>query len=203
MTMTVQEAINKRYSTRYLDPNKKIEDGDMEVIISAGQKAPSGLATEPWQFVVVNGETAKLSEAMYHQPVVANASHIIAVLTYKSEYTLAHPEIFTEKYKASGFPQEQVDRTLDRIENHLPNPTQYFREQGFIAATQMVLQATELGIGSVMIGGYDENAVAKLLNIDTNKFQIAIMVVFGYSTDTETKKRVIRPYETTVKKVTF
>lgn len=203
MTMTVKEAIEKRYSTRYLDPNKKINDKDMELIISAGQKAPSGLATEPWKFVVVNGDTSKLSEAMYHQPVVANASHIVAILTYKSEYTTQHPEIFIEKYKASGFPQEQIVRTMDRIENQLPNPTQYFREQGFIAATQMVLQATELGIGSVIIGGYNPSAVADLLNIDTNKFQVALMVVFGYSTDTETKKRVIRPYETTVEKITF
>lgn len=201
--MSVKETINKRYSTRYLDSAKKIQNEDIETIIDAGRKAPSGLATEPWKFIVVDGDTSKLSEAMFHQPVVSCASHIIAILTYKSEYTSKHPEVFVEKYKASGFPQEQIDRTVDRIENQLKNPTQYFREQGFIAATQMVLQATELGVGTVILGGFDPEAVASILNVDTSKYQIALMIALGYSTDTVTKERIIRPYDSVVKKVTL
>lgn len=201
--MTVKETINNRYSTRYLDPNKKINSEDIETIIEAGRKAPSGFSTEPWQFFIIDGDTSKLSEATRYQPVVQNASHLIAIVTYKQELILAQPEIFSKKFKASGFPQEQTDKTMYHITTSLPNPTSYYREQGFIAATQMVLQATELGIGTVMLGGFDPLAIAEKLEIDSEKYQVALLIALGYSTDTEKKQRVLRPYEDVVKKVTL
>lgn len=61
---TVKEIINKRYSTRYLNPEKKINSEDIETIIEAGRKAPSGYGTEPWKFLIIDGNTEKLSAAM-------------------------------------------------------------------------------------------------------------------------------------------
>lgn len=128
---------------------------------------------------------------------------MIAILTYKKEFVESNPEILTDKFKAAGFSEEQINRTLATATNILKDPTSYYREQGFIAATQMVLQATELGIGTVMMGGFNPDAVAEVLNVDTSKYQVALMVALGYSTDTEPKKRVLRPYETVVEKITL
>lgn len=203
MPMTVKETINKRYSTRYLNTEKKISDDDIETIIDAGRKAPSGFGTEPWIFIIIDGDTSKLSEAMRNQPVVATASHMIAIVTYKKELIDAQPEVLSEKFKAAGYPQAQIDRTMHMITNFLPDQTAYYREQGMIAATQMVLQATELGIGSLMMGGYNPDAVAEVLGVDTSKYQVALMLALGYSTDTTAKQRVLRPYETVVKKQTL
>lgn len=203
MSMTVKEAIQKRYTTRYLNTEKKISDTDIETIIEAGRQAPSGFGTEPWKFIVIDGDTSKLSPAMLNQPVVSTASHMIAIVTYKKELIDANPEIFSDKFKDAGYPQEQIDRTLQMITNFLPDQTLYYREQGMIAATQMVLQATELGIGTVMMGGFDAQAVADVLDVDTSKYQVALMLALGYSTDENPKQRVIRPYESVVEKVTL
>lgn len=203
MSMTVKEAINKRYSTRYLDPVKKISNEDIETIIEAGRKAPSGFGTEPWKFIVVDGDTAKLSEATNNQPFVASASHMIAIVTYKKELIDEDPTVLSGKFIAAGFPEEQVNRTLEMITSYIPDQTVYYREQGMIAASQMVLQATELGIGTVIMGGFNPAAAAEVLGVDTTKYQVALLIALGYSTDTEAKQRVLRPYETVVEKVTL
>lgn len=203
MTMTVKEAIHARYSTRNLDPMKKISHSDIDTIIDAGRKAPSGLATEPWKFIIADGDMEAIHEAMFYQPVVASASHMIAILTYKEEYTNAHPEVFYDKFRASGYPEEQVVRTVETLQNRIPNQTQYFREQGFIAAAQMVLQATELGIGTVILGGFDPAAIAQKLNVDTSKYHVSLMIALGYPIESGKKERIIRPSADTVEKITL
>lgn len=203
MSMTVKEAVQRRYTTRYLNAEKKISNADIETIIEAGRKAPSGYGTEPWKFIIIDGDTSKLSEAMRNQPVVASASHMIAIITYRKELIDTHPEVLTDKFKNAGYPQEQIDRTLQMISTFLPDQTAYYKEQGMIAATQMVLQATELGIGTVMMGGFNPEAVAEVLGVDTSKYQVALMIALGYSTDTIAKERVLRPYETVVEKQTL
>lgn len=203
MSMTVKEAIENRYSTRYLDPNKKISNEDIETIVEAGRRAPSGLSTEPWMFYVISGDVTKLQEASFGQAVIGNASHVIALVNYTKEYTDKHPEVFIEKYKRQGYPQEQIDRTVEMIQMFIKDPTQYYREQTMIAGTQMVLQATELSIGSVMVGGYDPEAVAKLLELDTKYYEVSLLIALGYSTDTEKKQRVIRPVEEVVRHITL
>lgn len=198
--MTVRDAVNTRRSTRYYQVDKKISDSDFELIIDAGRKAPNGLALEGWKFIVLTGDFSKIEEATYGQPHVQNASHVVALVNYKMEHVNAHPEVITDNLIAKGLTQEQASRYIDSV-NAKGSGTQYMREQLMFAGSQMVLQAAGLGIGSVIVGGYDPVKFADAINLDTDKYEVGLVIDFGYAVEGEVKARTLRPIEEVVEHI--
>lgn len=195
--MTVKQAVEARRSTRYYQTDKKISNQDMKIILDAGRKAPNGLALEAWKFIVLTGDFSKIAQATFGQPHIQDASHVVAVVNYKHEYVKANPEVLGDLLLSKGFTQERVDGYFDMLETR-GGATQYYREQTFFAASQMVLQAAGLGIGSVVVGGFDPQALAEAIGLDTDKFQISLVIDFGYATLGDVKPRVLRAEEDVV-----
>ena len=46
------ELFNRRSSTRYYDPNKKISNEDFQAILECARLSPSSVGSEPWKFLV-------------------------------------------------------------------------------------------------------------------------------------------------------
>lgn len=44
------ELFNRRSSTRYYDPNKKISNEDFQTILECARLSPSSVGSEPWNF---------------------------------------------------------------------------------------------------------------------------------------------------------
>ncbi len=196
--MTVKEAINTRYSTRNYVPNAEISAEVKELILDAGYKAPNGLAIEPWKFLLVEGNMEDVTAACFGQKHVSDSSFMVAFLNYKHEYVKAHPEVFTAKLEKSGLREDQINMYLGMLESR---GTQYYREQLMFAAAQMALQAVELEVGSVIVGGFDPVKMAEVLNIDTDKFEVGLMMSFGKNADTEMKNRIRRDREEVIGRV--
>ncbi len=196
--MTVKEAVNARYSTRNYVPNAKISDEIKDEILDAGYKAPNGLAIEPWKFLLIEGKKEDITAACYGQKHVADSSFMVALLNYKHEYVKAHPEVFTAKLERSGLREDQINKYLEALESR---GTQYYREQLMFASAQMALQATELEVGSVVIGGFNPQKMAELLKIDTDIFEVGLMMSFGKNADTEPKNRIRREKNEVIEKI--
>ncbi len=198
--MTVKEAINTRYSTRNYVPNAEIADEVKDIILDAGYKAPNGLAIEPWKFLLIEGKKEDVASACYGQKHVSDSSFMVALLNYKHEYVVEHPEVFTVKLEKSGLREDQISMYLGMLESR---GTQYYREQLMFASAQMALQATELEVGSVVIGGFDAVKMAEVLNVDTEKFEVGLMMSFGKNADTEMKNRIRRDRSEVIEKITL
>ncbi len=195
--MTVKQAVDTRRSTRYYQTDKKISNEDMKIITDAGRKAPNGLALEAWKFVVLSGDFSKIAEATYGQPHIQDASHVVALVNYKHEYVQQHPEVITDLLVEKGLTAEKAAGYMDMLESR-GGATQYYREQTFFAASQMVLQAAGLGIGSVVVGGFNPQALAEVIGLDTDKYQISLVVDFGYAIEADVKPRTLRAEEDVV-----
>lgn len=193
--MTVQEAVNTRRSTRYYQLDKKISSEDMKSITDAGRKAPNGLGIEAWKFVVLSGDFSKIADATYNQQHIQDASHVVALVNYKHEYITENPNVITDLLQLKGMPQEQITGYMSMLQT---KGTSYYREQTFFAASQMVLQATGLGIGSVVVGGFDQQKMASVIGLDQDKFEVSLVVDFGYPISTDVQPRTIRAEEEVV-----
>lgn len=197
--MSVQEIIKKRYSSRSMDSTKKISETDIDLILDAGVRAPNGYGTEAWKFLSVSGNKEKLMEASYGQKHVGDSSHVIVLLAYKDEYLRENKDIIMNRYKDMKFSEDMLKYYEKHIFN-LSDLTKYIEQQNHIAAGYMALQATELGIGSVIVGGMDKKAVASCLDIDTNMFEVSLIVSLGYSLD-EAKVRIHRTDAEVIEKI--
>ena len=51
------ELLNRRSSTLYYDPNKKISNEDFQAILECARLSPSSVGSEPWKFLVIQNKT--------------------------------------------------------------------------------------------------------------------------------------------------
>ena len=172
----VLELIKRRQSDRkYSD--KPIENEKLDRIIEAGRMAPSACNAQPWKFLIVNEPdlVAKVAEAasaplLGMNTFVAQAPVQIVIVREKPNLT-----------SRLGAGIKDKDYSLIDIG---------------IAAENICLQAEAEGIGSCMIGWFDENAVRKILGIPGSK-RVELIISLGYSLSEKRDKRR-KPAEETV-----
>lgn len=152
--MKVFEAIKKRRSIRKFDPTKKITDQQIEKLLEAARWAPSAGNLQSWYFVVVQDQEVKnqLAEAALGQDFIAQAPVVIV--------SCANLERSASRYGRRG-------------ENL------YAIQDATIATQNLWLAATEMGLGAVWIGAFDEDEVSRILNLASHLRPIAILPI-GY-----------------------
>jgi len=165
--MDVFEVIRWRRSVREFSP-KKIEKEKILQILEAGRFAPSSSNRQSWHFVVVDNEN--LIKQIPEKVIVGTKSIISwikdAPLVIVGCYTKAITHFVAGLYGH---------------ENHLIDIS--------IAMTHMVLEATELGIGTCYIGWFNEKHLKNLLKIP-DRYRIAMLVVLGYPKDLSTPEGI-------------
>lgn len=165
----VLELIRKRQSDRKYS-EKPIEKEKVERIIEAGRVSPSACNAQPWKFIVVDnhrliGKIAKAASAK--------------LLGMNSFVTQAPLMIIIVREKPN---------LSSNIGGTIKNKDYSLIDIG-ISAENICLQARAEGIGSCMIGWFDENEVKKILSIPRSK-RVELIITLGYSlSEYRTKKR--------------
>ena len=176
--MNIYDLIRKRQSDRKYDPIRKISREIIDRILEAGHLSPSACNAQPWRFVVVDDE-AKCAE-------VADALTSVATGTMNK---------FAATAAAFIVIVEEPVNMASRIGGWLLG--QHFAHLDIgIAAENMVLAATQEGLGSCLIGWCDEKKIRKSLEIPKGK-RIPIIITLGYSLENE-KKKVRKPIDKVV-----
>jgi nitroreductase len=163
------ELIKHRQSDRgYI--SKSIENEKIERIIDAGRFAPSACNAQPWKFIVVDEENLKNKIADCTSSKVLGMNHF-------TKQAPIHIVIVEEKA------------------NFTSNAGSFIKNKQFplidigIAAEHICLQAAAEGLGSCMLGWFDEPKVKKLLNIPKSK-RVPLIITIGYpASETREKRR--------------
>jgi nitroreductase len=170
------EIIAGRQSDRKYDP-MPVEIEKLERIIEAARMSPSANNAQPWKFIVVTdtGMLQKISEAASNKLLgmnsfVSQAPAQIVLVREKSDIAT----------RAAGVAKKR-DYSLIDIG---------------IAAENICLQAEAEGLGSCIIGWFDEKEVKKHLNIPASK-RVELIITLGYSVSSQREKKR-KPAEVTV-----
>ena len=182
------DAMNFRHACKVFDESKKISDEDMKYILEIGRKSPSSFGMEAWKFLVITNEElkAKLRPACWDQVQVTSCSHLIIILagidSVKVESGL--PE---KRFTRREMPQETLDFYLGLYGSHLEktlssdeNIYAWTSKQSYIAAGNMMSGAAFIGIDSCPIEGYDKEQIEEILELDTSRYQLSLVLPFGY-----------------------
>ena len=72
------ESLNWRYANKSFDSSKKLNDGQLEGLLSAVQLAPSSFGLQPYKVIIVKNQEVKekLKLAAYGQTQLTDASEI-------------------------------------------------------------------------------------------------------------------------------
>lgn len=164
--MDFLELVNQRQSDRAYDATRAVEPEKIDRIIAAAHLAPSACNSQPWHLIVVT-DSQKQKE-------VAEALTSMGMNKFGVEAPV-HIILVEERPNFSA-------RLGGWVKNkHFPN-----MDCGIIAS-YITLAATSEGLGSCILGWFDEKKMRKALNIPRSK-RILLDIIVGYPTDAHREK---------------
>ena len=190
MEKTFMEAMDFRHACKIFDETKKISNEDMKFILETGRKSPSSFGQEGWKFLVITNEElkAKLRPFCWDQPQITTCSHLVIILA-AIEAVKPESGVPALRFARREMPQEKKDFYNKLYKDHLTvtkvldsdeNVYSWTARQTYIAAGNMMTAAAIKGIDSCPIEGFDKAKVEEVLGLDTKKFQLSMVLPFGY-----------------------
>lgn len=163
--MDFSELVNKRQSDRQYQ-QKPVDKALLLQCLEAARVAPSACNSQPWKFVVVDepslvSEMASAAAGMGMNKFAFQAPVIVAVVLEKMNLTARIGSVIKDK--------------------------EYSLLDVGIAVEHFCLQASELGLGTCILGWFDEKKVRKLLKIEGRR--VPLLITVGYP-DGPVRKKV-------------
>lgn len=167
--MDFLEFVSTRQSDRAFDPERPVEKEKIERILQAARLAPSACNAQPWHFIVVDDADLKNK--------VADATSARALgMNHFTKQAPVHILLVEEKVNLTsgiGGWVKQKD---------------YAQMDLGIAAAHIALAAHAEGLGSCIVGWFNEPKMRELLNIPNSK-RVWLDIVIGYSAQPVRQKK--------------
>ena len=191
------KTLNFRHACKKFDPQKKINKTHLDIIMAAAHLSPSSFGLEPWKFMVISSDDVKkeLRPFCWNQPQITDASHVIVIMS-KPGLTIPSNDYVTQNFKRRGLPEQATKTYIEKYKSHMeaevyPRMTPYAwaSKQCYIALANIMTTAASEKIDSCPIEGFEKDGVEKVLNIDTNIYEVSVIVALGYRAGEQTKRR--------------
>jgi nitroreductase len=166
--MEFMDALEARWACKLYDASKPVSEEDELAILEAARLAPSSFGLEPWRFVAVRDDTLrfKLFGACFLQDSVRTAPLVIVSLVRAARF-YAPDSDFVKARSArfpGGYPVFLEDYRGYYAYLHGNGLLEHWaRAQSYIACANMMNAATDRGLASCAIEGYDEAQALAIL----------------------------------------
>jgi nitroreductase len=172
--MSFPDLVQRRESCRKYS-SQAVERDKLEHILEACRLAPSACNSQPWRFVVADepGLCRKVAETT------------TGMMLRFNEFCLAAPVMAALVAEPPSF--------LSKIGSSIKDKDFYLMDIG-IVAEHFCLQAAELGLGTCMIGWFDEKKAKELLGVPDNK-RIPLLISLGYPAKDKIRKKTRKSME--------
>ncbi|MBQ8421357.1 MAG: nitroreductase family protein [Bacteroidales bacterium] len=169
--MEFLELVNKRQSDRKYAP-KPVAREHILKCLEAARLAPSACNSQPWKFIVVDdrAKLAEMSEA--------------AIGLGMNKFTVQVPVLVAVV---------QENMNLSAKAGSIVKSKDYSMMDLGIAVEHFCLQAAELGLGTCIMGWFDEKKVKKLLGVPRSR-RIQLLIALGHP-DAPTREKIRKPLE--------
>ena len=169
--MYFEELILKRQSDRKYAPGK-VSAEDIMKCIEAARMSPSACNAQPWKFVVVDdrgklNEMADAAEGMGMNKFTHGVPVMVAVVLEKMNFSA-------------------------KVGSLVKNKDYCMLDLG-MAVEHFCLQAADLGLGTCIMGWFDEKKIASLLGVPRGK-RIPLIIALGHP-EGPTRKKIRKPLE--------
>jgi nitroreductase len=160
--MEFSELVKTRQSVRQYQ-KRPVARELLDKLIEAVRLAPSASNAQPWRLVIVDEPQlrARVAEATFSKTIAFN------------RFALDAPVIAVMVIESTGL-LNQVGALLKKRQFPLIDIG--------IAAAHFCLQAAELGLGTCILGWFDEKRIKRLLRIPAGR-RIGLLVTLGYAAE--------------------
>ncbi|MCD4697988.1 MAG: nitroreductase family protein [Bacteroidales bacterium] len=173
------ELVNERQSVRKYTLTK-VEPEKLHRCLEAARLAPSASNSQPWTFIVVDDPGLKDEVARFTFDKIVSFNKFVVQAPVLVVFVIEPPRLVTQiggAIKNKEFPLIDIG----------------------IAAEHFCLQAAEEGLGTCMLGWFNQRPIKKILNIPKSK-NIGLIIPVGYPPgDYPLRKKSRKPFDSVVK----
>ena len=157
--MTFSDLVRARYSLRsYSD--RPVERKKLTACVEAARLSPSACNSQPWRFIIVDDP------------------ELISRLAPLTTSTAVPINKFVDQAPAIAVVVSERPNLSSRLGAAVKRTPFYLIDVG-IAAEHFCLQAAELGLGTCMLGWFDQAGVKRILDIPKRK-KVPLLITIGY-----------------------
>ena len=179
--MDTFDAISKRRSIRKFKPDP-VPPELITRCLEAARLAPSGTNCQPWKFLVVRDAVKRqqVMDAAFGQPMFGQAPVVIVLLgdtkAYRKRFRTGQ-----ELVEVGAVLREDAEKALAAYQEMKQDSddTGAIRMNCMLAGQSLILEATNLGLGSCWVMLFKRDKISELFELPKNLFPIAL-IPLGY-----------------------
>ncbi|WP_297482818.1 nitroreductase family protein [uncultured Photobacterium sp.] len=186
--------LHNRYTAKQYDKTKKISAADMDVIKEAIRLSASSINSQPWKFVVLESDEAKLrfhetfaNKYQMNQRHATEASHIV-LFAHNPFYTKDDYRKVVDAEVSSGhLAAENYDNMLNGAYGFAESNTDengfnghWTKAQTYIALGNTLHVLARLNIASTSMEGVDSELIGSLFNVELDGYVCELALAMGY-----------------------
>jgi len=182
--MELNDVIRLRRSIRKFKKDA-IPDIYIKEIIEAARLAPSATNFQPWRFIIVKSEEAKLKLASCTPLPFVTQAPVVLICCVDNESIEGRVDRINELQQVGAFtdtPLDNPDTSNYLKKNKLEDneARAYMNMNAAIAIEHILLKATDLGLGSCWVMMFSQRKLKKTFNIEDRYIPISLIPI-GYS----------------------
>lgn len=187
-TMSVAEAIRTRRTVRHYRPDP-IPPSTLEALLDLAVEAPTSWNLQDRSIVVVSGEEGRagLAWAAGGQPQPQEAPVVLVFVAEPQSWRDDHSDVYEQARRSGAWNDEFIamfsaaSRAFQEDLDRRGLLREYAVKDAMIAASFLMLAATEMGLATSPMNGWDEAKVRKVIGVDgRDDLAIALLVSVGY-----------------------
>ena len=192
----VIDALKFRHACKKFDPTKKIPRPSLDTILESACLSPTSFGMEAWKFLVLASDNIRreLKPACWDQAQVTDSSHVVVILARPSLIDPSN-EYVLKSFLRRQLPEEVTRAYMEKYKAHMEtevfsrmNAYAWCAKQCYIGLANMMTTAASMGIDSCPMEGFEKDRVEAILKIDTQQFEVAVLVALGYREGEQTPR---------------
>ncbi|WP_420398974.1 NAD(P)H-dependent oxidoreductase [Flagellimonas sp.] len=179
-----------RYATKKFDPDKKVSDQDLELLLEATRLSASSYGLQPYHvFVITDPEIReKLKPVSWGQSQITDASHLI-VFANVTDFGEELLDSYVQNVSSTrNIPEESLKGYGDFMKSKLLDlpvnvKSSWTMKQVYIALGNLMQAAAELKIDTCPMEGFEAKAYNEILGLDEKDLNASVVLPIGYRSE--------------------
>ena len=191
--------LNNRYTAKQFDPEKRISAEDMAVFTEALRLSASSINAQPWQFIILESETAKqrfhdsfANMFQFNQHHAKEASHIVLFAHNPNFNKEDYKKVVDVEVSSGHLPAERYDEMLNGAFGFVEANTDeagfngnWTKSQTYIALGNALHAAARLNIDSTTMEGIDTALLGDIFKDELGGYVCDVALALGYHSDAD------------------
>ncbi len=189
---TLLETRQWRYATKKFDPNKKVSEKDLQLLLEATRLSASSYGLQPYHIYVISDQELKkkLRPASWNQKQVEDASHIIVFANNADFGKELVDEYLDNVSETRNIPADGLKSYGDFMKSKLldlplQSKSEWTAKQAYIAFSNLMQAAAELKIDTCPMEGFEPEEYNRILGLSEKKQNASVVLAIGYRSEAD------------------